>query len=434
SMAPTNSIWGNPAALKEAIDSKGESLKQGFALLQKDMAQKRISMSDDEAFEVGKNLAVTSGAVVYRNPLIELIQYSPTSKKVYQTPLLIVPPCINKFYILDMQPENSFVRHAVEQGHTVFIVSWRNIPAELGKLTWDDYLASGVLQAIDVVKSITAQKQINALGFCVGGTLLAAALAVLAAREQDSSVASATFLTTLLDFSEPGEIGAYLSENMLKAREQGLMNGERLRGQELADVFASLRANDLVWSFVVNSYLQGKKPKAFDLLYWNGDSTNLPGPMYVYYLRHFYLQNLLCQPNKLKMLGEDIDLAMLAMPKYVVASREDHIVPWKSAFASAQSFGDDTLTFVVGGSGHIAGIVNPPAKKARGYVTGDFAASPEAEGWEAETTQHEGSWWPHWYEWLAQHSGKQVAARVPGAQEKFPVLCAAPGTYVLEKS
>jgi polyhydroxyalkanoate synthase subunit PhaC len=433
SVAPTNSLLGNPGALEAAFESKGESLKKGFDNLQADIAKKRIAMTDESAFTVGINVAVTEGAVVYRNPLIELIQYTPTTKKVFAKPLLIVPPCINKFYILDMQPENSFVRHAVEQGHTVFIISWRNIPEELGGLGWEDYLSAGVLQAIEACKTISKQTQINTLGFCVGGTILSCSLAVLAARGDDS-VASATSLTTLLDFQEPGEIGAYLSETSLGAREQALLGGQRLPGSELAEAFASLRANDLVWSFVINNYLHGKSPRAFDLLYWNSDSTNLPGPMYVYYLKQFYFANQLCKPNALNMLGEDIDLASITCPKFVVATREDHIVPWRSAFSSAQLFADDELTFVLGGSGHIAGIVNPPAKKQRGYHTVDFTIAPEADDWEAQATAHEGSWWTPWYAWLAPLSGKQVAARAVGNHPDYPALGAAPGTYVLEKA
>ncbi len=430
-IAPTNSLLGNPSAIAEAIATQGESVKQGLALWQGDAQAQRISMTDFAAFEVGKNVAVTPGAVVFRNELFELIQYAPTTKKVFTRPLLIVPPCINKFYILDLTPENSFVKHALDAGHTVFIVSWRNVPEEMGKLTWEDYLQAGALTAIETVKAVTGEKTINALGFCVGGTILSCALAILAARG-DKSVASATLLTTLLDFGDPGEIQAYISEAFLNMREAELLAGGRLKGRELADAFASLRANELIWFFVINNYLLGKKPRPFDLLFWNSDSTNLPGPFYVYYLREFYLRNQLRVAGALTMLGEKIDLANVAMPKFVVATREDHIVPWTSGFVSAQLFGGETQ-FVRGGSGHIAGIVNPPAKKQRQYWSAPLQRKQTSEAWLTTAKEVEGSWWPAWAQWLAQHGGKLGAAREVGSK-KYPALGAAPGTYVLEKA
>jgi polyhydroxyalkanoate synthase subunit PhaC len=430
-IAPTNTFLSNPAALSEAIATQGESLRNGIEQWRADAQAQRISMTDFKAFEVGKNLAVTPGAVVYRNALIELIQYAPSTESVHTRPLLIVPPCINKFYILDLQAENSFVRHAVEQGHTVFIVSWRNVPEALGTLEWDDYLRDGALTAIEQVKAITKESEINALGFCVGGTILACALAILAARK-DKSVASATFLTTLLDFDEPGDIQAYVSEAMLNLRAPELLRGGRLKGKELADAFASLRANELIWFFVVNNYLHGKAPRPFDLLYWNSDSTNLPGPMYVYYLREFYLRNKLCVPNALTMLDTAIDLSKISMPKFVVATREDHIVPWQSGFASAKRF-TGTTEFVLGGSGHIAGIVNPPAKQQRQFWHAPLGADANPDAWFAKSKEVAGSWWPHWYAWLAQHGGKRVKARAVGTKS-HPPLAPAPGTYVLEKA
>jgi polyhydroxyalkanoate synthase subunit PhaC len=430
-IAPTNSLLGNPNAIAEAIATQGESVKQGMALWQRDAEAQRISMTDFEAFEVGKNVATTPGAVVFRNELIELIQYTPTTKKVFTRPLLIVPPCINKYYILDLTPENSFVKYALDAGHTVFIVSWRNVPEALGTLTWEDYLQQGALTAIDTVKAVTGEKTINALGFCVGGTILSCALAILAARG-DKSVASTTLLTTLLDFRDPGEIQAYISEAFLNLRESELLAGGRLKGKELADAFASLRANELIWFFVINNYLLGKKPRPFDLLYWNSDSTNLPGPFYVYYLREFYLRNQLRERNTLTMLGEKIDLEKVAMPKFVVSTREDHIVPWKSGFASAQLFSGETH-FVLGGSGHIAGIVNPPAKKQRQYWAAPLKAKQNHDTWLETAPQVEGSWWPAWTQWLAQHGGKMIAPRALGSK-KFPVLDAAPGKYVFDKA
>ena len=357
-LAPTNFPATNPDVLQRAIATEGANFVQGAANLAADLANGRISMSDDAAFEVGRNIAVTPGSVVFRNELIELIQYAPTTPTVHARPLVIVPPCINKYYILDLRPENSFVRHAVAQGHTVFMVSWRNIPPELGRLTWDDYLEKGVLKALAVAQDVAGSRTVNALGFCVGGTLLACALAVLAARG-DRSVASATFLTTMLDFADPGEIGVYVSREFLEAREPALLEGQRMHGSELASAFASLRANDLVWNYVVNNYLKGETPPAFDLLHWNGDSANLPGPMYAYYLRELYLGNRLREPGALTMLGERIDLRRLAMPVYVLATRDDHIVPWRSAYRTTRLVAGEAQ-FVLGASGHIAGVVNPP--------------------------------------------------------------------------
>lgn len=430
-IAPTNAFVGNPNAIAEALATQGESLKRGMEQWQRDGQAQRISMTDFSAFEVGKNLATTPGAVVFRNDLIEIIQYHPTTDKVFERPLLIVPPCINKFYILDLSPENSFVRYAVDQGHTVFIVSWRNIPQGLGHLSWDDYLRDGALTAIEKTKAISGRQKINTLGFCVGGTILASALAVLAARK-DTTVNSATFLTTLLDFKEPGEIQAYISELFLNMREPELLAGGCLKGRELADAFASLRANELIWFFVINNYLLGRKPRAFDLLYWNSDSTNLPGPFYVYYLREFYLRNRLKQPGALTMLGETIDLSKIATPKFVVATREDHIVPWKSGFDSAQCMAGPT-EFVLGGSGHIAGIVNPPAKQQRQYWSGALRAGQSADEWLAGKVEVPGSWWPHWGKWLVTHAGKRIKARAVGSKA-YPALDAAPGRYVFEKA
>ncbi len=326
-------------------------------------------------------------------------------------PLVIVPPCINKYYILDLQPENSFVRWAVGEGHTVFMVSWRNIPLELGRLTWDDYLEQGVLTALRLASEISGSRSVNALGFCVGGTLLACALAVAAARG-DRSVASLTLLTTMLDFADPGDIGVYISRDIVAAREPALMAGQRIRGAELGSAFASLRANELVWNYVVSNYLKGETPPAFDLLHWNGDSPDLPGPMFAYYLRSFYLDNQLRESDALTMAGERIDLAKVAMPSYLVASRDDHIVPWRSAYQSTHLLGGEK-TFVLGASGHIAGIVNPPAKQRRNYWTNPRLPESADEWLEGAATQP-GSWWSHWGAWLAGHAGTwRPAPRAP---------------------
>jgi polyhydroxyalkanoate synthase len=366
---------------------------------------------------------------VFRNDLIELIQYTPTTKQVFRRPLLIVPPCINKFYILDLQPENSFVRWAVAEGHTVFMLSWRNVPPELGRLTWDDYLEQGPLTAIRVAREISGSATVNALGFCVGGTLLASALALLAAR-RDRSVESVTLLTTMLDFEDPGEIGVYISRELLASRESALMGGQRVHGSELAGAFASLRANDLVWNYVVNNYLKGGTPPAFDLLHWNCDSSNLPGPMYVYYLKNMYLDNRLREPGALTMAGEAIDLGRVTLPTYVYASRDDHIVPWRAAYRTTALFGGD-LTFVMGASGHIAGVVNPPEKKRRNYWANDLLTD-DPDDWLARAKSIPGSWWPHWAAWLEPHGGARRPAPRGAGSDAYPPLAPAPGHYVLE--
>ncbi|HET7098557.1 MAG TPA: alpha/beta fold hydrolase, partial [Casimicrobiaceae bacterium] len=355
-IAPCNFLATNPEAISLAMQSAGASIARGLSNLLSDAQRGRITMTDESAFEVGRDLAVTPGDVIFRNDLIELIQYAPTTTKAYLRPLIIVPPCINKYYILDLRPENSFVRYAVGEGHTVFMLSWRNIPRELGHLAWDDYLEQGVLRAIEVARSISGSRTVNALGFCVGGTLLACALAVLAAR-REAAVASASFLTTMLDFSDPGDIGVYVSPEHLAAREPALQSGGRVHGSELTGAFASLRPNELVWNYVVGNYLKGGTPPAFDLLYWNSDSTNLPGPMYSYYLKHCYIDNRLREPGALRMCGEMIDLARIALPTYVYASRDDHIVPWRTAYRTVSLLGGEDIRFVLGSSGHIAGVV-----------------------------------------------------------------------------
>ncbi|HSS70344.1 MAG TPA: class I poly(R)-hydroxyalkanoic acid synthase [Casimicrobiaceae bacterium] len=429
-LAPSNFLATNPEAIRLAFETGGASLAQGLANLIGDAQCGRIALTDESAFAVGGNLALTPGSVVFRNALIELIQYAPTTSEVHRRPLVIVPPCINKYYILDLRPDNSFVRHAVAEGHTVFMISWRNIPAELCQLEWDDYLRRGVSAAIDVATEISASKTVNTLGFCVGGTLLACALAVLAA-ERRHSVASATFLTTMLDFSDPGEIGVYVSREYLAAREPALLSGARVHGAELANAFASLRPNELVWNYVVSNYLKGRTPPAFDLLYWNGDSANLPGPMYAYYLRNMYLENRLREPGVLEMCGVPIELSRVGVPAYVYASSEDHIVPWRSAYRTTGLLGGD-LSFVLGSSGHIAGVVNPPHSKKRSYWTNDLITD-HPDDWLARAQMRAGSWWPHWYAWIAAHGGgKRPAPRHEGSG-RHRALGPAPGDYVVEK-
>jgi polyhydroxyalkanoate synthase len=425
-MNPKNVLATNPEAWQLAAQSGGASLLEGARLFLADVAKGRISMSDDQAFEVGRNLATTPGSVVFENELMQLIQYAPSTPKVHKLPLVIVPPCINKFYILDLQPENSFVAHAVAAGHTVFLVSWRNVGKSQAQLTWDDYLEQGVLQALSIARRIRRADQVDTLGFCIGGTLLASALAVAAARDEQPA-ASLTLLTTMLDFSDTGELGLMVDEASVAKREMEIGKGGLLHGRELAQAFAALRANDLIWPYVVNGYLKGQAPRAFDLLFWNGDDTNLPGPMYCWYLRQTYLENRLREPGGTVQCGVPVDLSRITVPAFVYASREDHIVPWQTAYASTRLLGGETR-FVLGASGHIAGVINPPAKRKRNYWTADLA--PDAQAWLAAAQSVDGSWWPAWTDWLAAQAGPLVPApRQPGNAE-FAVIEAAPGRYV----
>jgi polyhydroxyalkanoate synthase len=342
----------------------------------------------------------------------------------------MVPPCINKYYILDLQPESSFVRFAVEQGHTVYMISWRNMPHEMGQATWDDYLEHGVIKALEVATEVCGTPQVNALGFCVGGTLLGSALAVLRAQERDP-VASLTLLATMLDFSDTGELSVFIDEAYVRKREQDFAQGGVLHGRELALTFASLRANDLIWQYVVNNYLKGRTPDAFDLLYWNSDSTNLPGAMYVYYVRNMYLENNLRLPNRLTMCGVPVDLRRVDMPVYSLATREDHIVPWKTAFASARLLAGKIET-VLAASGHIAGVINPATKNRRHYWLNP-EPEEDPERWLAGAATHPGSWWPHWSAWLARFGGQRVAARSTPGGGDYREIEPAPGRYVREK-
>jgi len=432
-MAPSNFLAFNAEAQKKALASKGESIAKGLQNLLHDIGQGHVSMTDESQFEVGRNVGTTEGAVVFENELFQLIEYKPSTAKVYERPLLLVPPCINKFYILDLQPDNSLVRYAVDQGHRTFMLSWRNPDASLAHKTWDNYVEDGAMAAIEVVRNITGAAQINALGFCVGGTILSNALAVLAARG-DEPVVSATFLTTLLDFSDTGILDVFIDEAFVRMRELQFGQGGILRGMELASTFSFLRPNDLVWNYVVGNYLKGETPPPFDLLYWNSDSTNLPGPFYAWYLRNFYLENNLVQPNKLTVCGEKIDLNQLQLPVYIYGSREDHIVPIHAAYASTQVL-PGPKRFVMGASGHIAGVINPPAKQKRSHwLREDAQFPPTLEEWLAGATEHPGSWWPDWAQWLGGHAGKQIAAPKTYGKGKFKPLEPAPGRYVKQKA
>jgi polyhydroxyalkanoate synthase len=434
-MSPANFFVSNPEAQQKIIETKGESLTKGITQLLTDMKKGRISQSDESAFEVGKNIAATEGAVVFENEFFQLIQYRPLTETVYEKPLFLLPPCINKFYILDLQPENSVVRYAVEQGHTVFLVSWRNPDKEIQHATWQNYIEDVAIKAIHLVQEISGQEQMNALGFCVGGTIISTAAAVLAARGE-KPFASLTLLTALLDFSDTGVIDVFIDEMQVALREKTIGKGGLLPARDLASTFSILRANDLVWNYVKTNYLKGETPPPFDLLYWNADGTNLPGPMFCWYLRNMYLENNLKQPNKLTVAGQKIDLGRIDVPTFIYASYEDHIVPWASAFASTtlvNRINPDQIRFVLGASGHIAGVINPPKKKKRHYWTNDtLVADPEE--WLKNATQHPGSWWPEWAGFLETHAGKKVPAPGKYGNAAYKPIEPAPGRYVKAKA
>jgi polyhydroxyalkanoate synthase len=449
-MSPANFMATNPEAQQKMIETKGESLTKGVTNMLADMQKGRISLSDESAFEVGRNVATSAGSVVFENHLFQLIQYKPATETVHQRPLLMVPPCINKFYILDLQPENSVVRYAVEQGNTVFLVSWRNPDQEMSKVTWDDYIEDGALKALSVTQAISGEEKLNIFGFCVGGTIVSTALAVLAARGENPA-ASLTLLTTLLDFSDTGVLDVFIDETQVSMREQSLADGGLMPGRDLASTFSSLRANDLVWNYVQSNYLKGNEPPPFDLLYWNSDSTSLPGPMFCWYLRNTYLEDSLKVPGKLTVAGEKIDLSSIDAPVFIYGSREDHIVPWSSAYASMSILNPQQKNanrFVLGASGHIAGVINPVSKNKRSYWTNDAvlpakvgkstkaaksakAAKPlSADEWFSGAQEHAGSWWPQWAGFLAEHGGPDVAAPATPGNEDYQPIEAAPGRYV----
>jgi polyhydroxyalkanoate synthase subunit PhaC len=434
--SPSNFLALNPEAVARAIETKGESIGAGIQHLMEDVQKGHVSQTDESVFEVGRNVATTEGSVVFENELFQLIEYKPLTAKVHERPMLFVPPCINKYYILDLQPDNSVIRYTVEQGHRTFVVSWRNPDQSLVDKTWDDYIEHGPIAAIRTVQAITGAETINTLGFCVGGTILSTALAVLAARGEQPAH-SVTLLTTLLDFESTGVLDIFIDETMVQMREMTIGDSAPtgpglLKGKELATTFSFLRPNDLVWNYVVGNYLKGETPPPFDLLYWNGDSTNLPGPMYCWYLRHMYLQNELKKPGALTVCGERVDLGRIEAPFFVYGSREDHIVPWTAAYASMPLI-SGKKRFVLGASGHIAGVINPPAKGKRSYWTNDkLPAKPEA--WFEGATEHPGSWWSDWSRWLAPHGGKQVPAPKTAGNRQYKPIEAAPGRYVKAKA
>ena len=434
--SPSNFLALNPEALQKALDTKGESIATGMQHLLEDLKKGHVSQTDESLFEVGRNVASTEGQVVFENDLFQLIEYKPLTAKVHQRPFLFVPPCINKFYILDLQPENSVIRYTIEQGHRSFVMSWRNPDDSMAATTWDDYIEQGPIAAIRTVQAITGQDTINALGFCVGGTLVATALAVLAARGEQPAH-SLTLLTSLLDFESNGILDIFIDEAMVQTREATIgadapAGPGMLKGKDLATTFSFLRPNDLVWNYVVGNYLKGETPPPFDLLYWNGDSTNLPGSMYCWYLRHTYLQNDLKVPGRLTVCGEKVDLGSIQAPVFVYGSREDHIVPWMSAYKSVPLL-KGKRKFVLGASGHIAGVINPPAKGKRSHWTNDKSPA-SAEDWFAGATEHPGSWWPVWADWLKPQAGKLVPAPKTPGNARFKPIEPAPGRYVKVKA
>lgn len=429
-LSPSNFVLTNPTVLNRTIETYGENLVNGLQNMLEDLKANegrfKISMTDMKAFKVGKDLAVTPGKVVFENRLFQLIQYAPTTKQVYEIPLLVIPPWINKYYILDLRPENSFVKAAVDQGHTVFMVSWVNPDASYAETTFDDYLTQGSLAAIEVVQSITKRNKINLAAYCVGGTLLACTLAYLAQKKRDV-VNSATFLTTLVDFAEPGDIGVFIDEHQLQVLDEHMAEQGYLDGRDMSLTFNTLRANDLIWNYFVNNYLEGKEPFAFDLLFWNNDVTNLAAKTHSFYLREFYLKNKFREPGGIKLAGVPLELNQVKVPIYSIATDQDHIAPWRSVYAGVLLFSGNKR-FVLGGSGHIAGIINPPAKNKYGYRVPN-KLTPNPDDWYANTPIQEGSWWTDWYQWLKKYGGAKAKPPTMG-NKNYPVLEDAPGRYV----
>ncbi len=434
-MSPSNFAATNPEVLRETLESGGENFVNGLKNMIKDMDREtgalRIKMTDESAFQVGENIAATPGKVVARNDLMELIQYAPAGGTAGGTarrrPLLIVPPWINKYYILDLSEKNSFIKWAVEQGNTTFVISWVNPGAALAGKTFDDYMLEGPLAALDAIGRATAEKNVNAVGYCIGGTLLASALAWMAAKG-DKRIKSATFLATMLDFAEPGELGVFIDGRQVSGLEEKMAASGYLEGADMANVFNLLRENDLIWPFYINNYLLGKTPAPFDLLYWNSDSTRMPAAMHGFYLRQMYLENKLVEPGGIALDGVPIDLRKIKTPSYILSTHDDHIAPWKSTFSATNLYSGPT-TFVLSASGHIAGVVNPPARDKYCYWTN--GKKPKDPGqWLETASKQDGSWWPHWDKWVKRHSGgTKTPARIPG-KGGLKALCDAPGTYV----
>lgn len=432
-LSPTNFATLNPEVIRKTIETGGANLVEGFSQLQKDMEDSakgalNIAMTDTSAFQVGRNLATTPGKVVYQNDLIQLIQYSPTTAKTFKRPLLIIPPFINKYYILDLRENNSFIRWLVEQGHTVFCISWVNPGPSMRNVGFEDYMQQGPLEAIAAIEKATGEKEVNAIGYCLGGTLLAATLAYLKKKKQEP-IKAATFMATLTDFSQPGEIGVFINETAISALERQMEATGYYDGRQMAFSFNTLRENDLFWSFFINNYLKGERPTAFDLLYWNTDGTNLPARMHSFYLRNMYLYNKLIEKDGIELNGVGIDLSKVSIPSYFVSAAQDHIALWPATYTGATLMGGKNR-FVLGGSGHIAGIVNPPSAKKYGYWTNENLPS-DPQDWFKGAKQQDGSWWLDWQRWVeAQGGAEQVAKRTPG--KGLQIIEDAPGSYVKE--
>ena len=429
-LAPSNFALTNPEVFKETIASGGQNLVKGLHNLLDDIergnGKLRISMTDAKAFELGVNIGTTPGKVVFRNELIELIQYEPSTAKVHERPLLVIPPWINKFYILDLREKNSFLRWAVAQGHTVFVISWVNPDEKLASKDFEDYLTDGTLAAIGAIGQATGAKDVNAIGYCLGGTLLAATLGWMAAKK-DRRIASATFMTSLVDFTHAGELEVFIDEAQVASLERKMRERGYLEGSEMASTFNMLRANDLIWTFVINNYLMGRDPFPFDLLHWNCDATRMPATMHSFYLRNMYMRNALREPGGITLDGMPIDLSASRVPTYFVSAIEDHIAPWKTTYAGTSILGGPSR-FVLSGSGHIAGMINPPAANKYGYWT-NAKLPPTPDEWLEGANQHEGSWWTDWQAWIGERTGRDVAPRIPG-KGKLKALADAPGTYV----
>jgi len=430
-LSPSNFALTNPQVLRETMKSGGTNLVKGLKNLLEDLdegdGQLRIKMTDEKAFRIGRNVATTPGKIVFQNELMQLIQFDPSTETVFRQPLLIIPPWINKYYILDLREKNSFIRWAAGQGHTVFVISWVNPDARLANKNFEDYMLEGPLAALGAIEQATGERSVNAIGYCLGGTLLGATLGYMAAKGDDR-INSATFFVALLDFSIPGELGVFIDEQQVESLERRMNERGFLEGSEMAGTFSMLRANDLVWSFVINNYLLGKEPFPFDLLYWNSDSTRMPAKMHSFYLRNMYLKNALKDPGGVRLAGVPIDLGRVRTPSYFISTVEDHIAPWKSTYLGAKRLGGP-VRFVLGGSGHIAGIVNPPAAKKYCYWLNDALPAGQ-DDWQAGAARHDGSWWNDWQAWMeARNGGERVPARVPG-DGKLKVIEDAPGSYV----
>jgi polyhydroxyalkanoate synthase len=429
-MAPSNFVMTNPEVLRTTIDSRGENLIKGLNNMLDDLergkGQLAVKMTDLDAFKLGENIALTPGKVVYQNELMQLIQYAPSTETVRRRPLLIIPPWINKFYILDLRPANSFIRWAVAQGHTVFVISWVNPDARLAAKGFDDYMDAGPFAALDAIEKATGEREVNVIGYCIGGTLLATTLAYMA-RRGDHRFTSATYFTTMVDFAESGELSVFIDEEQIRALENKMAQHGYLEGADMATTFNMLRANDLIWSFVVNNYLLGKEPFPFDLLYWNSDATRMPGAMHSFYLRNMYQENRLVRPGGIAIHQMPIDLTLVETPSFILATKEDHIAPWKSSYAATQLY-KGPVKFCLAGSGHIAGVINPPDAKKYGYwMNPKLPKNPEA--WFQGAKQTLGSWWLEWDKWVEKNAGGKVPARQPG-DGKLAVLEDAPGSYV----